>query len=101
MRAHTGLGPSPLETSQDFAQGHTRLHTQGRVNGCIPHIRALAEGGSARRPGPEAKDFCKGTCFTESTPELLLGCNTLVLLLSKFIFPLQGNTSWHVSVQEQ
>lgn len=84
-----------------FVPGHTRLHTQGRVNGYIPHIRALAEGGRARQPGAEAKDFCKGACFTESTPELFLGCNTLVPLLCKLIFPLQGNTSWNTSLQKQ
>lgn len=68
MQAHKGLGPSPLETSQVFVPGHIRLHTQGRVNGCISHIRALAEGGRACWPGAEAKDFCKGMCFTESAP---------------------------------
>lgn len=51
--SQTGLGPSPLETSQVFVPEHSRLHTQGRVNG---YIRALAE----HRQGMSAKGWSQG-----------------------------------------
>ena len=54
--SYTGLDPSTLETSQVFVPDQIRFHMQGRVNGYIPHIRALTEGG----PGMLARGWGQG-----------------------------------------
>lgn len=44
--------------------------------------------------GAAAKDFCRGVCFPECTPELFLASNTLISLPQKPIFQVQQASQW-------